>query len=725
MSGSLAAAVKKANAKHEPEESIALRVAVLVSVLAATLATTAEGVGGPALRVASTLGIAGGFAYSHWARRRDGYLLKAMLAVGVLLAFGGFLSAATGMSAGAINEVQIPLAELFLWVQFFHSLDVPARRDLLFSLLSSLVLVAVAGVLSVSASLGPNLIVWAIATLVSLVLAHRSEVRALPGLLGAQLPPDASPAARRRPARSVTALRPVLGVLAIVALLAGAVFLVVPAAGAGKAVAFPARLPDAVRVPNPGGLANPSLGGADPAGNGSTSSTGSGAATSGYFGFSSSLDTGLRGRPDETLVMRVKASRPDFWRGQSFDQWDGREWRQSDTTPAPTQGDVPIELRGAPEDREAGILDAGTDFVQTVFVEQPGPNLIFAAYAPARVYFTDRTLFELDDGTVRTAVHLPEGAVYTVVSRRTPVTADLLRGSDQLAMSLSPALQARYTQVPDDTPQRVLDLAADVTATAPTTYDKVRALEAWMGDNTSYTLDIPPLPAGADAVDQYLFEDRQGFCEQIGTALVVMLRSLGVPARLAVGFTPGERNPFTGLWEVRAKDAHAWAEVWFPGVGWQAFDPTASVPFAGDPFSSSAGAGLASFLKNRLPSIPRWLPSTAAVVVAVGLPLATIGWLAVQRRRRQREWAALPWSAQQLDRLEKVGAVRGRSRRQWESATRYADVLTQSVLPDARLRTVAALLEQDAFSGGTPSEADRLQAEELLDLIEAAHPAPR
>jgi transglutaminase-like putative cysteine protease len=723
---SVLAAVKRANAKHDPEESVALRAAVLVAVLAATLATTSQGVGGAGLRLAATVGIAGGFAYSHWARQRDGYVLKAFLAVGVLLAFGGFLQAATGLTAGAINEVQIPLAELFLWVQFFHSLDVPARRDLLFSLLSSLVLMAVAGVLSVSASLGPNLLVWAVATLASLVLAHRSEVRALPGLLGATPPPDAAldPSRRRRPTAS--ALRPVLGVLALVGVVGAGVFLVVPAAGAGKAVAFPARLPNAVPVPNAGGLANPSLGGADPAsGDGSTSSTGSGAASSGYFGFSTSLDTATRGRPDDTLVMRVKASRPDFWRGQSFDTWDGRTWKQSDTTPTPVSGEAPIELRGAPEDREAGILDSGNDFVQTVFVEQPGPNLIFSAYAPARVYFTDRTLFELDDGTVRTAVHLPEGAVYTVVSRRTSVTADLLRRSDSIPVALSPSLRARYTQLPARVPDRVLDLAATTTAGAPTTYDKIQALEAWMGEHTSYTLDIPRLPAGADAVDQYLFVDRQGFCEQIGTALVVMLRSLGIPARLAVGFTPGERNPFTGLWEVKAKDAHAWAEVWFPGIGWQAFDPTAKVPFAGDPFSSAAGAGLTSFLRNRIPSVPTSFVAVVAGVVAAGLPLATIGWLLVQRRRKRLAWAALPWSAQQLERLERAGARRGRSRREWESASRYADLLARSVLPDPRLRTLASLLEADAFSGGPPSEARRLEAEELLDLIEAAHPAPR
>ena len=96
------------------------------------------------------------------------------------------------------------------------------------------------------------------------------------------------------------------------------------------------------------------------------------------------------------------------------------------------------------------------------------------------------------------------------------------------------------------------------------------------------TLAAPePLPylsraiaTGADAVDQYLFVDHKGFCEQIGTALVVMLRELGVPARLAVGYTPGERNPFTGLYEVKASDAHAWPELYFEGYGWLRFEPT-------------------------------------------------------------------------------------------------------------------------------------------------------
>lgn len=712
--------LKRANAKHPPEESVALRVCVLVAVQAATLATLAQGVGGPSLRLAATVGIVAGFGYSHWARRRDGYLLKALLALGVLLAFASFLSTLSGMSAGAVSELQLPLAELFLWVQFFHSLDVPARRDLLFSLLSSLVLMAVAGVLSLSSSLGPNLAVWAAASLASLVLAHRSEIGDLPALVATEPAGGGGGGGGRR-----GAVGPVVGIMAAVAVLAGAIFLVVPAAGAGKAVAFPSELPQRLAVPELGGLANPSLGAGDPASpDGRTSSTGALVGRTGYFGFSESLDTAVRGRPDDTLVMRVKASRPDFWRGQSFDRWDGRSWSQTDQRAVPVEGWVPIDLRGAREDREMGVLDAGTEFVQTVFVEAGGPNLIFAAYAPSQVYFSDRRLFELSDGTVRTGVQLDEGAVYTVVSRRAAVTEEILRGADTAQVRLGPALQQRYTQLPE-VPARVRDLAATVTADAPTTYDKVRALERWMEQNTSYTLAIPRLPPGADAVEQYLFVDKKGFCEQIASALVVMLRSLGVPARLAVGYTPGERNPFTGLWEVRGSDAHAWAEVWFPGVGWQAFDPTASVPLAGEPFSSAAGAGVVAFVRGRLPSVPRWLAPGAVAVTAAAVPLVAAGWVITGRARRRRRRAAMSWSELLLERLELAGARRGRSRREWESARRYADILARSVLPDPRLRTVADLVEADAFSGGPPSEARRMEAEGLLEEIEAAHPAPR
>ena len=131
-----------------------------------------------------------------------------------------------------------------------------------------------------------------------------------------------------------------------------------------------------------------------------------------------------------------------------------------------------------------------------------------------------------------------------------------------------------------------------VTAGAPTTYDKVQSLIAWIGAHTRYSTDIPPLPPGQDTVDEFLFGNRTGFCEQISTSLAVMLRSLGIPAREAVGYVPGPYNPITDLYDVEAKDAHAWVQVWFPGYGWQSFDPTAVVPLANpSPGSTLAARG--------------------------------------------------------------------------------------------------------------------------------------
>ncbi len=239
----------------------------------------------------------------------------------------------------------------------------------------------------------------------------------------------------------------------------------------------------------------------------------------------------------------------------------------------------------------------------------------------------------------------------------------------------------------------------------------MKAIEAWLGSNTRYSLDIPPLPEGADAVEQYLFVDRVGFCEQIGSSLVVMLRSLGIPARLAMGYVPGQRNPFTGLYEVKASDAHSWAEVWFPGIGWQAFDPTASVPLSGDGGLSRAGSGLLSYLSHNLPRPPGWL-LPAVLVLGAGVAVFVAGvrgrlrWR-LFRRRRRRSWADAT-----LARLEQVGAARGRPRRSSETAQEYAVALRRE-LGDPRLQHVGEVLTRDAFSGA-PAGADEREAVEAV-----------
>jgi transglutaminase-like putative cysteine protease len=689
--------VKKKQPGPPPEDSVALRVAVLVAVMASGTAVLRSGVTSPVMGVACLVGIPCAYVFSHVTRHRDDAWLKGLLAAGLLLAFGRFLATMGGVDATSLAEAQVPLAELFLWVQILHSMHVPARRDLMFSVASSVTLIAVAGVLSTSLELGLHVAVWVLAFVTSLLLAHRRELAELPPLGTSVTAPAAGPIARQ-----VGALTLVLAVLAT------AVFLVVPAAGGRRGISFPARLAGAVPVPGGGGLSNPSLGDADP-GRAGSNRTGQGRTSFGYYGFADSLDLGVRGRPDDTLVMKVRAPSPDFWRGQTFDVWDGRHWTLSDDKPRAVRGERPLQL---PHSGAAARV-TGQEFVQTFYVERPGPNLVFAANEAAELWFPDNTVFVLSDGTIRAAVELGEDAVYTVVSRRLKVTADLLRRVDR--GQVRDDLRERYTQIPALS-DRVRGLAQTITANAPTTYDKVRAIEAWLGANTRYSLDVPPLPRGADAVEQFLFVDRIGFCEQIGTAMVVLLRSLGIPARLAAGYAPGERNPFTGLFEVRAHDAHAWAEVWFPVVGWQGFDPTASVPLAGDSGLGAAGAGLASYLGGHLPRPSPWLaPLAAGIAVAVALAVS------VRRRRAERR---LPWPRRYLTRLEAEGAKRGRPRAPNETPPAYARALARSVLPDRRLADdVAAVLDTEAYSGSTTTDDVHEEAERVLAEVTARWPS--
>lgn len=241
--------VRHANRRRESEECAFLRVAVGVAVLAAATAVLREGVGGPLLVAAVVVGLPAAFAFSAATRHRSGMVLKAGLAVGVVVAFVSFVRHLLG-DPGNLGTVQAPLAQLFLWVQLLHAFDVPARRDLMFSLASSLVLMAMAAVFSTSMGLGLHIAVWFPATVAALVLAYRSRIGGSGSL---RLTPGAPPklTSARRPAMVACAL----------SLAAGAVvFMLVPQAGAHRGLSFPSRLPENLPVPTLGGMSDPGSG---------------------------------------------------------------------------------------------------------------------------------------------------------------------------------------------------------------------------------------------------------------------------------------------------------------------------------------------------------------------------------------------------------------------------------------------------------------------------------
>lgn len=683
-----------------PESSRAFRVAVLVALIAAACAALQQGVGGPAAKACVLIGYPVAFWVAYVTRRSRPMLLRIVVTGIAACVIVMFAASLPGMTLGGFASLQLPLAEVFIWMLLVHSMDSPGRRALLITLLSSAVLMAVAGVLSVSTAIVPFLVIWGVAAVTALVLGQRALMLRLP---------DLAPRGHGRPGARIGTAAAIAVTLVVVAILGAAAFMVAPVAGTSRSLTFPAELPRSDAVPVMGGLSNPSLGSSDPANPAQSGRKGT-RASFGYFGFSNELDTATRGRPDNTLVMRVRAASPDYWRAQSFDTWDGRVWRASRTRPTVVRGNQPIALPRADDDGPAfGIVETD-ELVQTYYVERSGPNAIFAAATPTKLYFSDRAVFQLPDGSLRAGVQLDQGSVYTVVSRRWLATADALRASDPTQVPQS--IRVRYAEDPVTT-ARVRELAAAVTADAPTTYDKIQALEAWMGANTKYTLDIPPLPEGQDAVDRFLFVDHRGFCEQIGTSLVVMLRSLGIPARLAVGYASGERNPFTGLYEVRAKDAHAWAEVYFPGVGWQAFDPTAQVPLAGDSSIDGAGSGALAYLDARV-DLPAWTPLAAGGLVLI--MVLAFGIRAVLRRSRVRRDRVEPsWAATRLGQLERLGARLGRARAPGETTPEYVRALARiDPLAEHHLVTIGDALDAAMFSASPPDPAARAAIDEAI-----------
>jgi hypothetical protein len=141
-------------------------------------------------------------------------------------------------------------------------------------------------------------------------------------------------------------------------------------------------------------------------------------------------------------------------------------------------------------------------------------------------------------------------------------------------------IRERYLQLPNTLPDRVKDLAQKIVTDAKATnpYDQAAALEAWLRDNIEYNDQIPTPAQGQDGVDYLLFVTKQGFCDYYASAMAVMARSLGIPARIATGFAQGTFDSQRNVYQVRQNNAHTWTEIYFPRYGWIQFEPTASQP---------------------------------------------------------------------------------------------------------------------------------------------------
>jgi transglutaminase-like putative cysteine protease len=620
-------AIRRANQPGVPEDSIRLRIASTGAVIVAILACAAQNEISRTSAYAAVALVGAGMTFSYRTRARPPMWVKGLVATAAVLVLLWFFHQVSGHVVSDITAVENPLTVMFVWIQVVHSFHVPARRDLLFSLGGSAALMAVGGAQAIDLNFGWYVLAWVGFSLWGLVELHSSASR------GGRL--------------SAVGLGSSVGGLAVAAV---AIFLVLPAPNVAVRINFLSSPGSGGPIAVPGALAGD--GGRSSELSRSGSPTGP-TRVGGYLGFANRLDTALRGSLGRTVVMRVRAERPSYWVGETFDNWDGQSWTTTGQSSRRIDDGSPFFLPVP-----AGNNDEGDSDLQTFYLTSSGPDLVFHAESAHEVWFPAGSLFYSDDGTIVSPVGLGRGAIYTVESQvSSPGAAQLREESNSSALSATD--RRRYTQLPHPYPQAQA-LAQQVTAGATTTYDRVQALIAWMGANTRYSTDIPPLPAGADTVTEFLFGNRVGFCEQISTSMAVMLRSLGIPAREAVGYVPGPYNPITDLYEVRAQDAHAWVQVWVPGHGWQSFDPTAAVPLANPAPGATALQSVGRALSN-VPVVP-----VGAVAASVALVVAVRRW----RRSRPATWAD-----NLARRIERAGRRAGRSRGRAETITEYAAAL--------------------------------------------------
>jgi transglutaminase-like putative cysteine protease len=188
-------------------------------------------------------------------------------------------------------------------------------------------------------------------------------------------------------------------------------------------------------------------------------------------------------------------------------------------------------------------------------------------------------------------VRTPDGLadVSSIAARTTVVRGDIYRVRSQVANPTAAQLRAagtnypawvrsRFLQLPETLTPRTRQLAVEITRGLDNPYDQTAAITRWLRANIQYTLESGEPPEGVEPIDWFLFDHGVGFCNWYASAEVLMLRSLGIPARIAAGFAQGTPDESGSTFLVRQRDAHAWPEVYFPDYGWIEFEPTSAQP---------------------------------------------------------------------------------------------------------------------------------------------------
>jgi len=297
-------------------------------------------------------------------------------------------------------------------------------------------------------------------------------------------------------------------------------------------------------------------------------------------GFGRTLTLGGERTVSDRLIMDVEAPSGRYWRAVAFDRFTGRQWINTAEGENTFRSNQPIPARE---------WTARSLVTQTVTIRTPTGNILLAMpdvvqadiplaalqqpldyVDPAGSASSGRRDTELT--WARSRITLEAGESYEVVSSQTTVTIRELR---EAGIVEYPAENlTRYLQLPITFSPRVADLAEQIMADEPTTYDKIKALEQFLR-TFPYDEGIQAPDSDEDPLEYFLFDIQSGYCDYYASAMAAMLRSQGIPARAASGYAEGTYDPEIGSYLVTERDAHTWVEVYFPQYGWIEFEPTA------------------------------------------------------------------------------------------------------------------------------------------------------
>ncbi|MCG8346637.1 MAG: DUF3488 and transglutaminase-like domain-containing protein [Chloroflexales bacterium] len=405
-----------------------------------------------------------------------------------------------------------------------------------------------------------------------------------------------------------------------------------------------------------------------------------------------------------TLVLQVRTSAPlpanqwpHYWRARVLSEYNGRNW----SAPAvlQPQAALPIPTQVSAELIVQEIADARAD--RTLLIGLP--DIVGADI--------DTVGERLPDGSLAALSGAESLYRYRVLSQ----PPELAQPSIPDASGRPPPDISAYLELPRNLPSRVADLAHTLARDSNTRYDTALALERYLRE-LPYSYEVAPLPPHSDAVDQFLFDMRQGYCTYYASAMAVMARTLGIPARVAVGYATGSYDPAMQTYTIREGDAHAWTEIYLDGR-WLPFEPTPIRPLPARTTTESPHSAPAvpialpepSLLEHVQPYLTSILVIVVLIVAATAPPwrrLFRTGWNLFAPRR------SLPDVVQQQ--IEQYGQQRDVAWPMGATLREYATLLAPQVgAATIALAEVVDILDRARYSPQhklTPAETQRLQA---------------